>query len=180
MLARPMVGCCGVAPRSGSLPTLSPTARTGGNMDLVELGPGATIWFPVEVPGALFSLGDIHVRMGRGEPFGSGLECGGVVSGVIRCASGRAPATPIVVNEHSICFIGTGRDTTAAEAEAVQAAWLWLTGPGGLALQDALPACAGLLHLNFGGPAGANVVASFEREALVDAGASAKAWPLAG
>ena len=33
---------------------------TGGNMDLTDAGPGATVYLPVQVPGALLSIGDLH------------------------------------------------------------------------------------------------------------------------
>ena len=44
-----------------------PSYPTGGNMDLTYAQPGATVFLPVEVPGALLSIGDIHAVMGRGE-----------------------------------------------------------------------------------------------------------------
>lgn len=49
--------------------------RTGGNMDCKELVEGATIYFPVEVAGGLFSLGDAHASQTHGELAGSAIEC---------------------------------------------------------------------------------------------------------
>ena len=40
-----------------------PTLPTGGNMDLTDAAPGSTVYLPVQVPGALLSIGDIHAVM---------------------------------------------------------------------------------------------------------------------
>jgi acetamidase/formamidase len=39
----------------------------GGNLDTPEIRPGTTVYLGVNVPGALFSLGDGHARQGQGE-----------------------------------------------------------------------------------------------------------------
>lgn len=176
--ARPMIGCIGVAPAAGIVSSLSPTAATGGNMDLVELCEGATIWLPVEVEGALLSLGDLHVRMGRGEPIGSGLECAGEVISTIQIAHGRSIAGPVVCDSTRIHFVGTGRKQDEAERIAVRASWDWLTRDAGIDRATGLAISAPLLDLNLGGPAGANVVASFEIAALQRAGVATNVWPL--
>jgi amidase len=35
-------------------------------MDLREMSPGATLWLPVQVEGALFAMGDLHTAMRYG------------------------------------------------------------------------------------------------------------------
>ncbi len=64
----PFFGNFGVAPPPGwgRLSSKEPRAF-GGNMDNKELGVGATVYFPVFVPGALFSVGDGHGAQGDGE-----------------------------------------------------------------------------------------------------------------
>ncbi|MFB6295454.1 MAG: acetamidase/formamidase family protein [Halobacteriales archaeon] len=63
----PFPGTIGVAPaRDGDLPTTPPRA-VGGNMDVTALTEGATLYLPVEVAGALFSVGDGHAAQGNGE-----------------------------------------------------------------------------------------------------------------
>jgi acetamidase/formamidase len=69
----PFCGCLGVAPASGSRSTIPPT-ELGGNMDTRHLTAGATLWLPVAVPGALFSLGDGHAAQGDGEVCGTAVE----------------------------------------------------------------------------------------------------------
>jgi acetamidase/formamidase len=70
----PMIGCFGVAPASGEAISTSTPGPHGGNMDWRGFRPGATVWFPVSVPGALFCAGDGHARQGDGEISGTGIE----------------------------------------------------------------------------------------------------------
>jgi len=70
----PMIGCFGVAPAYGQAFSTATSAENGGNMDYRRAGPGATIWFPVSAPGALFFLGDCHALQGDGEIVGTGIE----------------------------------------------------------------------------------------------------------
>ena len=46
----------------------------GGNMDTPELRDGVTVYFGVNVPGALFAIGDGHARQGHGEVTGVAVE----------------------------------------------------------------------------------------------------------
>jgi acetamidase/formamidase len=70
----PMIGCFGVAPALGQAFSTGTSAENGGNMDYRGFRPGATVWFPVAVPGALFFLGDCHATQGDGEIVGTGIE----------------------------------------------------------------------------------------------------------
>ena len=72
--ALPMIGTLGLAlPEPGAHPLLPPS-RFGGNMDIRQLGAGASVLLPVGVPGGLLSLGDAHAAMGDGEICGTGVE----------------------------------------------------------------------------------------------------------
>lgn len=72
---RPFCGVMGVAPPPGwgRISSLIPRAH-GGNMDNKELGPGATLYLPVFVPGGCFSAGDGHAAQGDGEVCQTALE----------------------------------------------------------------------------------------------------------
>jgi len=70
----PMIGCFGVAPAGGEAIATSTPGPHGGNMDWRGFRPGAAVWFPVAVAGALFSAGDGHARQGDGEICGTGVE----------------------------------------------------------------------------------------------------------
>ncbi len=75
----PMIGVIGVAPKEGSFPCGFP-AFHGGNMDNNRIVAGSKVYFPVNVPGALFQLGDLHATMGDGEICGTGIEIAGEVT----------------------------------------------------------------------------------------------------
>jgi amidase len=65
----------------GSAPARTPTNKPnpcGGNLDVPQIGIGATVYLPIEVPGAIFSVGDLHARQGDGELVGA-PEIGGRV-----------------------------------------------------------------------------------------------------
>lgn len=69
----PFCGEVGVAPASGPL-SLGPPDVHGGNIDTRELTAGATLFLPVFVPGANFSMGDGHAAQGDGEVCGTAIE----------------------------------------------------------------------------------------------------------
>jgi acetamidase/formamidase len=69
----PFCGVLGVAPTGPAQSTIPPT-DTGGNMDTRHLTVGSRLWLPVQVPGALFSLGDGHAAQGDGEVCGTAIE----------------------------------------------------------------------------------------------------------
>ncbi|KAJ7149784.1 hypothetical protein C8R43DRAFT_1192257 [Mycena crocata] len=63
---KPFAGEMGVARgEKGAFSTIPPYA-TGGNLDTKHLTAGATLYLPVEVDGALFSIGDGHAVQGEG------------------------------------------------------------------------------------------------------------------
>jgi acetamidase/formamidase len=73
---RPFMGIFGVAPASDApVPTAHPGPH-GGNLDCQELVSGVTVYLPIFVPGALFSVGDGHGVQGDGEVNGAAIETG--------------------------------------------------------------------------------------------------------
>ena len=71
---RPFPGTIGVAPAEPGSHSIVPPSRFGGNMDTKHLIPGTTLYLPVGVDGALFSLGDTHAAQGDGEVCGTAIE----------------------------------------------------------------------------------------------------------
>ncbi|HXY46041.1 MAG TPA: acetamidase/formamidase family protein [Acidimicrobiales bacterium] len=71
---QPFCGVLGVAPAESGLHSVVPPRRVGGNLDTRQLGPGATLYLPVEVEGALFGVGDTHAAQGDGEVCGTAIE----------------------------------------------------------------------------------------------------------
>ena len=77
---------------------LLPPREIGGNLDLRQFVRGARLFLPVQVPGALLSLGDCHYAQGDGEVCGSAIEIGAQVTlriNVTRAPSWR-PRFPVV------------------------------------------------------------------------------------
>ena len=70
----PFPGTIGVAPEEPGRHSVVPPRRWGGNLDIKHLRPGASLYLPVGVPGALFSVGDTHAAMGDAEVCGTAVE----------------------------------------------------------------------------------------------------------
>lgn len=136
-----------------------PPRETGGNMDTKGLVEGSTAWFPVEVPGALFSVGDLHFAQGDGEVCGTAIEMDGAITVRFRVERGgsagawrpRFPAyrTPALATRRGRPeFATTGlpirddgsnadMDLTLATRNALVEMLGWLTATRGLTPQAA-------------------------------------------
>jgi acetamidase/formamidase len=71
---RPHLGTAGVAPDAPGRISTIPPGRHGGNIDNWRIGTGATMYYPVQLDGALFSVGDPHISQGDGELSGTAIE----------------------------------------------------------------------------------------------------------
>ncbi|HET6619833.1 MAG TPA: acetamidase/formamidase family protein [Dongiaceae bacterium] len=71
---KPFCGTIGVAPAEPGLHSVVPPRQVGGNMDIRDISLGAELFLPVEVKGALFSIGDPHAAQGDGEVCGTAIE----------------------------------------------------------------------------------------------------------
>lgn len=71
---RPHLGAAGVAPDTPGRVSSIPPGAHGGNIDNWRIGAGATMFYPVAVDGAMFSIGDPHVSQGDGEISGTAIE----------------------------------------------------------------------------------------------------------
>ncbi len=71
---KPFLGVMGVAPPTDEMLSTIPPRANGGNMDDPNLTEGVTVYFPVFVEGALFSVGDGHAAQGHGEVCGTAIE----------------------------------------------------------------------------------------------------------
>ena len=74
MPLKPFAGTIGVAPAEAGTHAIVPPRRVGGNMDVRDLAAGTVLYLPVEVAGALFSVGDTHAAQGDGEVCGTAIE----------------------------------------------------------------------------------------------------------
>jgi acetamidase/formamidase len=71
---KPFAGTIGNAPAEPGHHSVVPPRRMGGNLDIRDLAAGTVLYLPVEVAGALFSIGDTHAAQGDGEVCGTAIE----------------------------------------------------------------------------------------------------------
>ena len=105
----PFFGNMGVAPplKMGKVPSTVP-GPWGGNMDNKEFTVGTSVFFPVFIDGAQFSIGDGHGCQGDGESCLSALECGLV--GKVQFFLHKNSNLDIPMAESSTDFIFMGFD----------------------------------------------------------------------
>jgi len=128
----PMVGCFGVAPAGGEAISTATSAKHGGNMDYRGFTEGATAYFPVAVPGALFHIGDGHALQGDGEIVGTGIETSFEMEVVLRVQKGGKITWPRGENVDYIFTVGNARPLDQAVQHATSEMLRWLGEEYGL------------------------------------------------
>ena len=134
----PFAGVMGVAPGTDSMLVTIPPRANGGNMDNRHLLPGTTVYFPVFVEGALFSIGDTHAAQGDGEISGTAIEAPmRIVYEVNVIKGGRAIEEPQY--ETPEYYAVTGYGTTIDEAARKAARYMidYLVAEHGLTRNEA-------------------------------------------
>jgi acetamidase/formamidase len=133
----PMHGTAGVAPASfESRMTIVPDVH-GGNMDTPELRAGVTAYFGVNVPGALFALGDGHCRQGDGEVTGTGVEAAMNTVVIVDLIKGQFAATPRFETDESLMSAGSARPLEDAYRMSQHDLVTWTADLAGLDTLDA-------------------------------------------
>ena len=134
----PMLGFVGVAPANTRW-TNAWAGEWGGNFDIQEVTTGASVHLPVNVPGALLHIGDMHARQGDGEICGAGgIESGCRVK--VRCELAERPTSmtwPRIVNETHIMTAAMARPAEEAFRTALAEMILWLEDDYGFARGEA-------------------------------------------
>jgi len=120
-----MLGCIGTAPDWG-VPTTNPAGPHGGNLDLVEVCPGNTIFLPVFRTGALLYLGDAHAAMGHGELSGTGLEMASETTVTAKLIQGKTLASLRIESPTEIMTVATGRPMERSIGESYARLILWM------------------------------------------------------
>ncbi|MFB6117947.1 acetamidase/formamidase family protein [Halosegnis sp.] len=144
----PFPGVLGVTPAEPGPHSTTPPRRVGGNLDVKHLTPGATLYLPVEVAGALFSTGDLHAAQGDGEVCITAIEMPGTVRLRLRLADRDVdgprldPAGPYAPpGSDPTAVTGLGADVNEATREAVRGMIARLVD-GGLTRQQAYMLCS--------------------------------------
>jgi acetamidase/formamidase len=122
---QPMLGCLGTAPAHG-VPTTLPAGPHGGNLDLVEVCPGNTIYLPVEVEGGLLYLGDAHAAMGQGELSASGLEMPAETTLTVHLLKNVQLRWPRIETPTHVMSVCSGCPMERSLAEAMARLILWM------------------------------------------------------
>lgn len=122
----PMLGCLGVAPEDGQAISSATSGPHGGNMDYRGCAAGATIYFPVFVPGGLLQLGDGHAIQGDGEIVGTGIEISFDVTFTVRLIKDKPIQWPRGENAEFIFTMGNARPLDQALQHATTEMLVWL------------------------------------------------------
>lgn len=122
---QPMLGCIGTASDWGVAST-QPAGRHGGNLDLVEVCPGATVYLPVLVDGGFLYLGDAHAAMGHGELSGTGLEMAAETEITVDLVKQLPLAGPRIESQEEIMTVASGSPMERSIAAAFAQLILWL------------------------------------------------------
>lgn len=116
----PMIGVIGTAPADESIATGTPSFH-GGNMDCKRIGEGAVLYLPVNVPGALLAMGDLHAVMGDGEVCVCGAEIAGAVTARVSVVKGQPLPLPfLVTKEHAMAIYSAEGLGAAAEGATLR------------------------------------------------------------
>jgi len=149
---KPFTGTIGVALAEPGRHSVVPPRRTGGNMDVRDLSSGAVLYLPVEVAGALLSVGDTHAAQGDGEVCGTAIESPMSVVltlDLVKAANLASPrfTTTGPVSRHLDAkgyevTTGIGPDVMSGAREAVSRMIELLAAQHGLAPVDAYMLCS--------------------------------------
>jgi amidase len=152
--AAPMIGCVGVAPADRDGSTVMPTLPTGGNMDLTDAAPGSTVYLPVQVPGALLSIGDIHAVMARGESSFVAIEIAGRATVSVDVVKGRRIRGPQLDTGSEYVCVGLGDPVQDSVQMAYESLFAVMVEEHGWDREDAYVVMSALAHTELGGPTG--------------------------
>jgi len=119
---RPFCGVMGVAPAEHGEFRTRPPGVFGGNMDVRELSAGATLYLPVQQPGALFSCGDAHAAQGDGEVCINGIECPADVTLRFELHKGQELDGPLVESAAAMKAVGASWIVVESATDAMVAA----------------------------------------------------------
>jgi acetamidase/formamidase len=133
----PFLGCLAVAPAAGEVRSTIVPDRFGGNMDLPEVRPGATVYLGVNVPGALISFGDGHYAQGEGEIIGTAIEGALNVELVVDLVKKKNTAWPRIETKEWMMSLGAARPLEDAARVAFKDMVQWVRERTGLGEMDA-------------------------------------------
>lgn len=132
----PFHGTIGVAPAAYEVRNVLVPEAFGGNMDTREARAGTTVYLGVNVPGALFSLGDGHYTMGEGEACGVAVEGAMNTLLTVDVIKGVYSEWPRLEDDDSIMVAGSYRPLEDAFRIAHTQLIRWISAETGLSEMD--------------------------------------------
>ncbi len=132
----PMHGTVGVAPALGEVRSSLTPGDWGGNMDTPEMRAGVTCYLGVNVPGALFSLGDGHARQGEGETCGVAVETAMDTVFTVDVVRGHPTPWPRLESDEFLMTTGSARPLEDAFRIAHQQMVHWVAELTGMSHLD--------------------------------------------
>lgn len=132
----PMIGVIGTAPKDEEIPTGTPGPH-GGNMDCKRIGNGSVVYLPVNVPGALLAMGDVHALMGDGEVIICGIETAARITVKIDVLKGLSLPLPMVKAGDHVMTIASAKTLDEAAVTATEMMHQFIHGALGMDLQEA-------------------------------------------
>ncbi|MFQ5795823.1 MAG: acetamidase/formamidase family protein [Candidatus Bipolaricaulia bacterium] len=132
----PFIGSIGTAPEIEAISSLTPE-RHGGNMDLPDIKPEATLYLPVMADGALLHLGDVHACQGDGELCGVAIEHRSETTITLELIKGKSITWPRLESPEFIMAIGSARPMEDAARIAYTELVGWLEADYGFERWDA-------------------------------------------
>jgi acetamidase/formamidase len=140
---RPFPGVVAVAPDTSAELSTIPPRRNGGNLDDRDIVEGATVYLPVEVEGALFSIGDAHAAQGDGEVSGTAIEAPvRVVYELNLVEDGRSLASPEYETDQIYAVTGLATTLDEAARRATLHMIDFLVAEHGMSREDAYALCS--------------------------------------
>lgn len=143
---KPFFGILGVATDETNRSSVPPGVY-GGNIDNRELQAGSSIFLPIFVPGALFSIGDGHAAQGDGEINVTAIETSMNGSIQIKLRKDLQLSAPLAETPTDIISLGFGETLDQAFDLALQQMIAFLENFVGLSAEDAYVLCS--LAVNF-------------------------------
>jgi acetamidase/formamidase len=140
---KPFFGVMVVAPPPAWGPVGSPPPRrNGGNMDNKELVAGTTLFLPIHVDGALFSVGDGHGVQGDGEVCITAIETGLIGTFELHARDDLRLEWPMAETQSELITMGFDPDLDDAAVIALRNMINLICARTGLSREDAYTLCS--------------------------------------
>jgi acetamidase/formamidase len=140
---KPFFGIMAVAPPTAWGPVASPPPRrNGGNIDNKELVAGTTLYLPIHVDGALFSVGDGHGVQGDGEVCITAIETGLIGTFELHVRADMALEWPLAETPTHVITMAFDPDLDDAVVIALRDMIKLICARTGISREDAYTLCS--------------------------------------